>query len=154
MPFLSDFQLLPLILRGAAGLLLGIPYGLLVWVVYYPITHLGLDYEHPGPLIPNTVEFAALANFMVALIAGVIAALVGLIIGLVGTRKRTAAVIGFIAGLVLLGINYIPLREEAVASSLRYIIALAIEAALFPFGLALMSVLVAAISAQLKRWEF
>lgn len=150
MPF-TDFQLLLLILRGALGLLGGILYGLLVYVVVYALTHIGLDYEHPGPLIPNNVEWANLATVIAAWIAGISAAVVGLIVGLVATRRKTAAIIGFIGGLILLGLLYVPLPQERVGSSLRYILGL-LELVLFPFGLALTSMLVASISIRLKRW--
>ena len=91
-----------LILRGLAGVLIGVVYGLLVGVVVFLLTRIGLDTEHPGPLIIiNPVGMARLATVMSALISGVFATLLGLIVGLVGVRKTKAATIGFISGLVV-----------------------------------------------------
>src|SRR5215813_10368528 len=108
---MKDFKV-TLIIRGAIGILFGLLYGLIIGVVFYPLTHIGLDYEHPGPLIPNTVEWAWLATQLAALIAGAFAALVALIVGLLGPKRKTAAIIGFVSGLILLAILYIPLPEQ------------------------------------------
>jgi hypothetical protein len=72
--YLAAFHFM--VLRGAAGVLIGVFYGLLVFVLVYPLTHIGLDYEHPGPLIPDTVGWANLATFIAGLIAGAAGALV------------------------------------------------------------------------------
>ena len=84
-------------LRGLAGVLIGVVYGLLVGVVVFLLTRIGLDTENPGPLIMiDPVGMAWLATVMSALITGVCATLLGLIVALAGVRKTKAATIGFI----------------------------------------------------------
>ena len=141
-----------IILRGLAGVLIGVVYGLLVGLVVFLLTRIGLDTEHPGPLIIiDPVGMAWLATVMSALITGVCATLLGLIVGLAGVRKTKAATIGFISGLVvffLLSIN-----SHLVPSSLRDWITLFVTLAVLPCGLALISLLVAIVTARLKSFD-
>jgi hypothetical protein len=151
---LAPFHLM--LLRVAVGVLMGIwigaLYGLFIGVAHYPLTHIGLDYEHPGPLIPNTVEWAWIATEFAAFVAGVFGFVVVFSAVLLGTRRKTAAIIGFVSGLILLPILYIPLPKQLVASSLRFTLGFLVGLVLYPVGLTLLSLLVASISIKFKRW--
>jgi len=147
--YLAAFHFM--VLRGAAGVLIGVFYGLLVFVLVYPLTHIGLDYEHPGPLIPDTVGWANLATFIAGLIAGAAGALVGLIVGLVGPRRRNAAIIGFIGGLVVLALITVPFEPSIIPSTRRDALSLLVTVIVLPVGLSLMSMLVAGVANLIRR---
>ena len=147
--YLAAFHFM--ILRGAAGVLVGMFYGLLVYVLVYPLAHIGLDYEHPGPLIPNAVEFADLATAMAGLIAGAAGALVGFIVGLVGPRRVNAAIIGFIGGLVVIALLTVLTQQSIIPTSRRDAIGLLETLIVLPVGLSLMSILVAGVANLIRR---
>lgn len=91
-----------MILRALAGVLIGVVYGLLVGVIVYRLTHIGLDYEHPGPLIIiDPISMARFTTVVSALFTGFCAAMLGLITGLTGVRRTQAAIIGFFSGLIV-----------------------------------------------------
>ncbi|HJX90336.1 MAG TPA: hypothetical protein VJ372_07565, partial [Pyrinomonadaceae bacterium] len=68
-----------MILRGLIGVILGVTYGGLVGVLMFLRTHIGLDRDHPGALIPNAIEMAWLVTVMSGVITGICGALVGLV---------------------------------------------------------------------------
>ena len=149
--YLAAFHFM--VLRGAAGVLIGVFYGLLVYVLVYPLTHIGLDYEHPGPLIPDAVGWADLDTAIAGLIAGVAGALVGLIVGLVGPRRLIAAIIGFSGGLVVLALITVPFQQSIIPKSRRDAISLLVTVILLPVGLSLMSMLVAGVANLIRRLQ-
>jgi len=149
--YLAAFHFM--ILRGAAGVLIGMFYGLLVYVLVYPLTHIGLDYEHPGPLIPDAVGWANLATLIAGLTAGAAGALVGLVVGLIGPRKLNAAIIGFIGGLVVLLLITVPFGQSVIPSSRRDAISLLVTVIVLPVGLSLMSMVVAGVANLIRRLQ-
>ena len=146
-----------MILRALAGVLIGVVYGLLVGVVVYPLTHIGLDYEHPGPLIiVDPISMARFTTVMSALFTGFCAAVLGLITGLTGVRKTKAATIGFFSGLIiffLLVLFSLFIGSPLMPSSSREWLTLLITLAVLPFGLAFVSWLVANVTALLKSLD-
>ena len=142
-----------MILRGAAGVFIGMFYGLLIYVLVYPLTHIGLDYEHPGPLIPDAVGWANLATLIAGLTAGAAGALVGLVVGLIGPRKLNAAIIGFIGGLVVLLLITVPFGQSIIPSSRRDAISLLVTVIVLPVGLSLMSMVVAGVANLIRRLQ-
>ena len=143
-----------MIIRGLAGILIGVAYGALVGAVMSQLTGIGLDRAHPGPLIPNAVEFARIVTVSAGLFAGVCGAFIGLVVSLSGTGKAKAASIGFFGGLLVLGLLSLTsssLRDLAPAS-VRDWIGLLVALLILPCGLALMSVVVAAVTARLKSY--
>jgi len=137
--------------------LIGVVYGLLVGVVVYPLTHIGLDYEHPGPLIIiDPITMAWFTTVMSALFAGFCAVVLGLIIALTGVRKTKATRIGFFSGLIVFFLQFIfslLMGSPLMPSSSREWITLLITLAVLPFGLAFVSWLVANVTALLKSLE-
>ena len=146
-----------MILRALAGVLIGVVYGLLVGVVVYPLTHMGLDYEHPGPLIiVDPISMARFTTVMSAFLTGFCAAVLGLITGLTGVRKTKAATIGFFSGLIiffLLVLFSLFLGSPLMPSSSREWLTLLIILAVLPFGLAFVSWLVANVTGLLKSLD-
>lgn len=121
-------------------------YGVLVGVVMFLLTRIGLDRAHPGPLIPNAIEMAWFVTVMSGVITGVCGILVGLVVGLSGVDKGKAAGIGFSIGLLVyavLSIDSWSARGLFNSISWRDLL-------MFPIGLALVSVLVAVVAARLK----
>jgi hypothetical protein len=145
-----------MILRGLAGVLIGLAYGLLVGFVVFLLTRIGLDRNSSSSLmLIDPVGLAWLATVIAALITGICGALVGLIVGLVGCDKRKAAKVGFISGLIVLGLLLISSLslESLVPHSLSDVIGRLVMVAVLPFGIALMSMLVAIVGAQLKPYD-
>mgnify|MGYP003577283962 CR=1 FL=1 len=138
-------------------MLIGVVYGLLVGVIVYPLTHMGLDYEHPGPLIIiDPISMARLTTVMSALGAGFCAAVLGLIIGLTGVRRTKAAKIGFLSGLIIffsLFILSLLMGSPLMPSSSRECLSMLFTLAVLPFGLALVGWLVASVTALLKSLD-
>ena len=147
--YLAAFHFM--VLRGFVGVLIGVFYGLLVYVLVYPLTHIGLDYEHPGGLIPDAVGWADLDTLFAGIIAGAAGALVGLIVGLVGPRKLNAGIIGFIGGLVVLLLITVPFQQSLIPASRRDVINLLVTVILLPVGLSLMSILVAGVANLIRQ---
>ena len=139
------------IIRALIGLIIGLAYGLLVGGVTYLQTHRGLDYEHPGPLIPNTVEMAWFVTVLAALLTGICAAFVGLVVGLLGIRRTRAAVLGFTVGFLFLLFMSIIFGHSLIPSSLRELIDWLVMLAFFPFGLAFVGMFISITTGRLKR---
>jgi hypothetical protein len=139
-----------MVIRGLIGLLIGAAYGLVVTGVVFLLTRIGLDYEHPGPLIPNTVEFARLVTVMAGLIAGVCGAVVGFIVGLLGVEKAKAAKGSFITGALLFLFMFL---STSMPTALSHWISLLVTLAVLPFGMALVGIVVAIVAARLKPFD-
>jgi hypothetical protein len=146
-----------IILRALAGVLIGVVYGLLVGVIVYPLTHIGLDYEHPGPLIMvDPISMAWFTTVMSALCTGFCAAVLGLIIGLTGVRKTKAATIGFFSGLIVffsLFILSLLMGSPLMPSSSREWLSMLFTLAVLPLGLALVGWLVSNVTGLLKSLD-
>jgi len=137
-----------MILRGLVGIILGLTYGGLVGVLMFLRTHIGLDREHPGPLIPNAIEMAWLITVMSGVITGISGALVGLVVGLAAVDKAKAAAIGFSFGLLVFALLSI---DSWTGSGLRNFSWP--DFVMFPIGLALVGVLVAVVVARIKPYD-
>ena len=148
--YLASFHFM--LLRCAVGALVGVLYGLLIGVLIYPLTHIGLDYEHPGPLIPNTVEFAWFATVLAALIAGAAGVVVGLIVALLGPARGKAATVGLVTGLIVIVVLASPNPKSLIPWSVREAVSILVTLAVLPLGLALMAVLVGSLVERLKRF--
>ena len=140
-----------MILRGVLGVFIGVSYGALVGVLMFLVTRIGLDPAHPGPLIPNAVEMAWFVTVMSGVITGVSGVLVGLVVGLSGVDKGKAAGIGFSLGLVVFALSSINSWSARGLSNISWENLLTFST--LPIGLALMSVLVAAVAARLKPYD-
>jgi len=133
-----------MVLRGLMGVILGLTYGGLVGVLMFLRTHIGLDRDHPGPLIPNAIEMAWFVTVMSGVITGISGALVGLVVGVSAVGKAKAAGIGFTTGLLvfaLLSINSWSGPNLLNFSWLDFV--------MLPIGLALIDVLVAVVAARI-----
>ena len=89
-----------IIVRGLAGLILGIGYGVVAGGLAFLLFAFTIDV--PGPMIPDNYGWARIATVATALIAGVCGALVGLVVGLSGVEKTRAGMIGGAFGLMIL----------------------------------------------------
>ncbi len=140
-----------MILRGLIGVILGLTYGGLVGVLMFLLTRIGLDRAHPGPLIPNAIEMAWFVTVMSGVTTGISGALVGLVVGLSEVDKAKAAGIGFSVGLlvfVLLSSN-----SWSAGRLLNFSWENLLTLLTLPIGLAVMSVLVAVVTARLKPYK-
>jgi hypothetical protein len=144
-----------MILRGLAGVSIGIAYGVLIYAVASHLTTIGLDPAHPGPLIPNEIEMARFVAVVAGLISGISGGLIGLVVGLSGARRAKAAWIGFIVGLLVLALLSIDSLSgpQIVNPSWRYWISLLVALIILPIGLSLMSVVVSTVSGKLKPYD-
>jgi len=94
-----------MIIRGLAGVIIGIAYGALVSALVFLLTR--PDLVKPGSGLMIMLDPAALAWFGVwisGIIAGVCAVVVGLIVGIAGMGKSKAATTGFLTGLLVFGL--------------------------------------------------
>jgi hypothetical protein len=89
------------VLRGLAGVLAGVVYGLLVGGLVFLLTLENRYTPYPGPLIPNKNEAARMATDLAAFFGAACGVLVGLAVGLPGVGKWRAAAIGLIVGLAV-----------------------------------------------------
>ena len=143
-----------IMLRGVAGLIIGIGYGLLLGGLLFLLFRIVSDPAHPGPMIPDENEWGRLLVTM-ATASGVISgALVGLIVSLSGTGKTRGAAIGFIAGLGVLVYGFWGswTRVDFSLSGLVLILLiLTVCFLLFPIGLAGTGALVSHVCERLSR---
>jgi len=137
-----------MILRGLIGVILGVTYGGLVGVLMFLRTHIGLDRDHPGALIPNAIEMAWLVTVMSGVITGICGGLVGLVVGLSAVDKGKAAGIGFSIGLLVFALLSIDSWSGPGLRNFSWL-----DFVMFPIGLALMGGLVAVVVARIKPYD-
>jgi len=129
--------------------LIGASYGLLVGVLVFLVTRIGLEPQQSSSLIMlDPVGLAWIGTVLSALITGICGVLVGLIVGLWRINKSKAAAIGTGIGLVVVAL--ISLDTLSAPPSLSELVSLLGVVAILPVGLALMALLVAVVSARLK----
>jgi hypothetical protein len=126
------------ILRGLAGLLIGVGYGVLAGLVITFLGRLEPDTPYPGPLIPDANEWRRLVAHILIAVAGVCGVLVGAAAGLTGARKAKAGIVGFGVGLAALSAGGLS------AASWR-------EWLTLPIGLSLLGVMVSAATGKMGR---
>ena len=142
-----------MVLRGLAGLLIGIAYGAVIWSVMSVVTGIGLDREHPGPLIPNAIDWARFVAMMAGLVTGVCASLLGLGVGLFGVRKTRAAGIGFSFGLAILILLSIDSLSNVENASARVWMTLLLNLIILPIGLSLIGVATSVVAGKMKPYD-
>ena len=143
------------IVRGLAGLILGIGYGLLAGALIF--LWVSLTSDGPGPMIPDNYGWGRMVAMYTALMTGACGALVGLVVGLLGVGKARGGTIGGVAGLVIV-ISFLlsslsglsgfsrlswPLWKEFLSVCLFFIL-------VFPVGLMLTGVVVSVVARKLK----
>jgi hypothetical protein len=141
-----------ILLRGIAGLIIGIAYGgLMAALIFLAIRVQG---DAPGPMIPDNYGWGQMVLYMITLIATSSGAMVGLVVSLSGLNKIGGAVMGLVVGLGVLiylfwgtwtGLNF------ELWSILLIVVLLTICFVLFPVGLALTGMLVSLVSIRLKQ---
>ena len=141
-----------MIIRGLAGVIIGIAYGFLVSALVFLLTR--PDLVKPGSGLMIMLDPAALAWFGVwlsGITAGLCAVVVGLIVGIAGMGKSKAAMTGFVTGLVVLGLMSVAMGSIALPKTLRQWIEIFVTIALLPMGLGLMGMVVAIVGDKLRR---
>jgi hypothetical protein len=141
-----------MIFRGLAGVLTGVAYGFLVSVVVFLLTRIDLDETHSSASFGDPVALAWFATVISGLIAGVCAALVGLVVGMAGLGRGKAAMIGFLTGLLALGLLSMNSWSAPLPTSLHDWIALFVAIAILPIGVAMTGMVVAIITDRLQAW--
>lgn len=138
-----------MILRGIAGIIIGIAYGFLVSVVVFLLTRNVFDDTNSSPMFGDPVALRWVATVLSGLIAGGCAALVGLVVGLAGLNKTKAAITGFVTGLLALGLVYINSLSGPPPTSLHDWIGLFVTIAILPIGVALTGMVAAIVTPRM-----
>jgi hypothetical protein len=139
-----------MLIRGVAGLIIGVAYGFLVSLVVFLLTRIGLeDKPNAGLIMLDARAMAFFATVLSGIIAGVCAAIVGLIVSLALMGKRKAAITGLITGLIPIVILSGPMLYRH--SSWRDWIDLLVMVVVLPVGLTLMGMLVSIVAERLSR---
>src|SRR5689334_1598815 len=146
-----DLNKNPMLLRGLAGIIIGVAYGFLVGLVVFLLTRIGLkeQTETAGMIMFDPRALAWLATLLAGTIAGVCAAVAGLIVSLALMGKRKAAITGLITG--LLPIIFLFLAFWTNPRSWRDWIDFLVMIAILPVGVALMGVVVSIVAEKLNR---
>jgi hypothetical protein len=130
-----------MILRGLAGVLIGVGYGVLVGAVIVLLGRTEHDTAYPGPLIPDVNQMRRLLMHLAIAITGVCGVLVGLAVGLSSVGKAKGGAIGFGVGLGALacfgGLENASRREWLI----------------LPVGLSLLGVVVSVATGKLASWR-
>jgi hypothetical protein len=140
-----------MIIRGLAGVIIGIAYGVLVSALVFMLTR--PDLVEPGSGLMIMLDPAALAWFGVwisGIIAGLSAAVVGLVVGLAHLGKSKAAIMGCVTGLLVLGFFSINFGSGGLPNALHEWIELLVTLAIMPVGLALTGMVVAIVG---DKWN-
>jgi hypothetical protein len=139
-----------MLIRGVAGLIIGVAYGFLVSLVVFLLTRIGLeDKPNAGLIMLDARAMAFFATVLSGIIAGVCAAIVGLIVSLALMGKRKAAITGLITGLIPIVILSGPMLYRH--NSWRDWIDLLVMVVVLPVGLTLMGMLVSIVAERLNR---
>lgn len=140
--------------RALSALLLSVIYAAFAGVctlVWWRLTH---DPAHPGPMIPDNIEWGRLMAFFITLVAAVLGAFVALSVSLTQSRKLYSAIFGAAVGVVLF-LMYLADILKVVPS--RYHtrteiwLSLPLWFLIFPVGLAMLATAASALSGRIKR---
>lgn len=139
-----------MLIRGLAGIIIGVAYGFLVGLVVSLLTSTGLeDRPNAGLILLDARAMAWFATMLSGITAAACAAFVGLIVGAAGVGMRKAAIFGFVTG--LLPIVLVSLAMWSFPTSVRDFIELLVMIALLPVGVALTGILVSIVAEKLKQ---
>jgi hypothetical protein len=140
-----------MLIRGLAGIIIGVAYGFLVGLVVFLLTRIGLkeQTETAGMIMFDPRAMAWFATLLAGIIAGVCAALSGLVVSLALMGKRKAAITGLIIG--LLPVVFLSLSFWSNPRSWRDWVEFLVIVAILPVGVALTGVLVSIVAEKLNR---
>jgi len=125
--------------RVVAGGGIGIAFGCVVGVVMFLITRPDLE-RHDSIIMINSAALGWLLVGGSVLVADACAVLVGLIVGIARLGKGTAAIIGFVVGLLPHVAGFIAFGSPGVPSSASEWIGLFVSIAVLPMGVALTAI--------------
>ena len=141
-----------MIIRGLAGVIIGIAYGVFVSALVFLLTRPDLVKPGSGQLIMlDPVALAWLGVWLSGIIAGLCAVVVGLIVGIAGMGKSKAAMTGFVTGLLVLGLMSLTMGSFILPKTLHQWIEFFVTIAILPIGLALMGMVVAIVGDKLRQ---
>jgi hypothetical protein len=132
-----------IIIRGLAGVMIGVAYGFLVSGIVFLLTRINLDTSSSSQII-DPLGMARFVTFLAGLIAGVCAVLVGLIVGIARMDGGNAAITGVVTGVIAIGLIFI--SSSPIPNSLSDWIGLLVTIALLPIGLALIGMVMSIIA--------
>ena len=133
-----------MIIRGLAGVLIGIAYGVLISALMFLLLRPDLVKPDSGLMIMLDSAFMAwLGVWIAGITAGVCAAVVGLVVGLAGLGKGKAAIVGAVLGLLVFGFFSLNFGSGGLPRTLHDWIGLLVTIAILPIGLALTGMVVA-----------
>jgi hypothetical protein len=138
-----------MIVRGVTGAIIGIAYGFLVAVVLFLLMRPDLQQHNSGLIMIDTVALAWFAVGLAGAVAGICAGVVGLIVGIARLGKGKAAKVGFLAGLLPLGLAFIASGVPHVPTSAHDWIGFFASIAILPVGVALTGIVVAIVADRL-----
>lgn len=139
-----------MLIRGLAGIIIGVAYGFLVGFVVFLLTSIGLeDKPNAGLILLDARAMAWFGTMLSGITAGICAAFVGLIVGAAVVGRRKAAIFGFVTG--LLPIVLVTLAMWSLPTSGRDFIELLMMIAILPVGVALTGILVSIVAEKLKQ---
>lgn len=142
------------IIRGLAGILIGVAYGFLVAGVVFLLLRPDLAKPGSGLLIMlDPVAMAWLGVTLSGIVTGICGVVDGLIIGIACLSKRNAAIVGVVTGFLVHVIFAIFLGPIGVPATLQDWISFLVMIAILPVGLALLGLFVSIVAHDL-RWRF
>jgi len=141
------------ILKGIAGVLVGVGYGLLVGALMFLLTGIGRDHAHPGPLIPDANEMARFVTVMAMIITGICGSLVGLAVTLSGVGKGWAGIIGIGLGVLVVALVSVNSWTALLRGSWPDWHNLLMLLLILPGGLALTGVVVSKVARKLESYR-
>ena len=136
-----------MIIRVVTGVVIGIAYGCVVGLVVFLLSRPDLQEHNSGVLMLDPVAIGWFVVEAAAVIAGASAVLVGLIVGIARLGKGKAAITGFLAGLLPLGVPLIVFGPPGIPRSAPEWIGVLVTIAILPIGVAVMG-MVQAIAVQ------
>jgi len=135
-----------MIIRGLAGVFIGIAYGVLVSGVVFLLLRPDLVKPASGLLIMiDPVAMAWIGVAASGIITGLCAVVIGLIVGMAGLGKAKAAILGFLIGLLVFGLLNINAGPRGLPQTLLEWITLLVITAILPVGLALTGMVVSIV---------
>lgn len=140
-------SLLPMIMRGLAGVLIGIAYGILVSGVVFLL--LRPDQVKPASGLMIMIDPVAMAWIGVAasgIITGLCAVVIGLIVGMAGLGKAKAAILGFLMGMLVFVLLDLSSGSRGLPRTLLEWISLLVITTILPVGLALTGIVLSIVS--------
>jgi len=140
-----------MIIRGVAGVVIGIVYGCLVGVAVFLLVRPDLQQHGSGLILIDPVAMGWFLVGGAAVVAGTTAGLAGLIVGLARLSKGKAAAIGFLIGLLPLVLTYVAFGPPGVPNSVPDWMDLFVTTAIQPVGVAFTAIVVAIVVHRCQR---